>query len=104
MKEAINLQKRFIATAVGASAVVGYMLRNKESREKVKGAVGSVMNMIGGQQNNYSTLEKAGVPDQLENTYNSEQEHLDNVKMMSEGSTYGVHYYNEEVLEKETLQ
>lgn len=39
----------------------------------------------------YSTLEEAGIPDQLDR---ADLAQVENSKMVSEGSQYGVHYYN----------
>lgn len=99
------MQKRLIMTAVGASAVIGYMLRNKETRDKVKHAINSVMSYVGRDQEPIvSTIEQAGIPDQLELTNTPDDTQLENSKMVAEGSSYGVHYYNEAVQEQEIMQ
>ncbi|WP_068672513.1 hypothetical protein [Oceanobacillus sp. Castelsardo] len=63
-----------MGAAIGALAVQSYLKGNKNNRES------------------YSTFENAGVPDQSPNINNTQ---LENSKMVSEGSLYGVHYYNE---------
>lgn len=80
------MKKRLIIPAIGASAVLGYMLMNKENKnEKTK---------------QHSTLEDAGIPDQTEFIDDAQ---LENAKMVSEGSQFGVHYYNEAVEESKDL-
>lgn len=74
------MKKRLIIPAIGASAVLGYWLMNRDNKSRV------------GKQR--STLVNAGIPDQTERVDDTQ---LENAKMVSEGSQYGVHYYNETV-------
>lgn len=72
------MKKRFIFSAVGllgASVMATYLVRNRSNKYNEEA----------------STLEHAGLPDQLK-----KQDHaqLENAKMVSEGSQYGVQYYN----------
>ncbi|MGM8211883.1 hypothetical protein ACLIBH_03705 [Virgibacillus sp. W0430] len=78
------MKKRYIASigAAGASVAAGLWLKNKQKKSEK------------------STLEQAGVPDQME--HNS-LDQLENAKMVSEGSQYGVQYYNEAKTEEENL-
>lgn len=71
------MKKRYLFSAIGlgAGVLTTIVLRNMFRKE---GAV-------------ISTLEKAGVPDQVGE---NELAQLENAKMVSEGSSYGVHYYN----------
>lgn len=75
--------KRLIIPAIGASAVLGYMLINRENKHD--------------ERKKHSTLVDAGIPNQTENIDDTQ---LENAKMVSEGSQYGVHYYNGVVEDK----
>lgn len=88
------MKKRYILSAVGAIGA-GYLLANKENREKLKHNVKFYAKRL--QNNNTddffdTTLEDAGRPDQ---TDNNELAQFENAKMVSEGSQFGVNYYNE---------
>lgn len=63
-----------VAGAVGAT-IAGYYLKNKEENKKVN-----------------TTFEHAGIPDQ---TNSMDLAQFENAKMVSEGSQFGVNYYNE---------
>lgn len=91
------VRKRWIATAVGAVAggAIAYLLKDEENRSKV---VDKAKNL----QDNFNTksdmpIEEAGMPEVAD---------LENTEMVSEGSQFGVQYYNEltekerEILEK----
>ncbi len=71
------MRKAYILSTIGASAVVGYMIKKKLDQRSEKG---------------HTLLEDAGIPDQTED--HSETQ-LRNAEMVSEGSLYGVKYYNE---------
>ncbi|WP_284140940.1 MULTISPECIES: hypothetical protein [unclassified Virgibacillus] len=79
------MKKRYIGTTVGiVGAAAGYYFLNRS--KKTSGFT--------------NTIEDAGVPDQ---TNDKDITQLENAKMVSEGSQFGVHYYNE-LKEKETEQ
>lgn len=90
------MKKRYIASAVGAAgatAAAGLFLKNKDNREKVKEKVKVATDKVKNYGNGLNkTLEDAGKPDQ-----SSEKDlaQLENAKMVSEGSQFGVQYYNE---------
>ncbi|WP_174613123.1 hypothetical protein [Virgibacillus ihumii] len=96
------MRKRYIASAVGAigAGVAGYLLKNEENRNKLKGKVDAVKDKLMDNQED-STLDEAGKPDQLESDVPSQEE---NSKMVSEGSQFGVQYYNEAKEEKKDLK
>ena len=75
------MKKRYIVSLLGAlaSAGVGYYLKNKN-----EGA--STQNQI------VDPMVNAGIPDQVDNY---EEAQLENSKMVSEGSQFGVNYFNE---------
>lgn len=93
------MKKRNIIATIGAgvgTVTAGYLLMNEEKRTKwlTKG------NSIAGKfkRNNVSTLDEAGIPDQIENEDAAQYE---NAKMVSEGSQFGVNYFNEVKEEKQ---
>ncbi|GAA0613366.1 hypothetical protein GCM10009001_33260 [Virgibacillus siamensis] len=96
------MRKRYIASAVGAvgAGIAGYVLKNEETRTKLKGKVDTVKDKLLDNQQD-STLEEAGKPDQLESEVPAQEE---NSKMVSEGSQFGVQYYNEAKEEKKDLK
>ncbi|MFD2628255.1 hypothetical protein [Oceanobacillus kapialis] len=80
------------AGAIGAlSVTAGFFLKDKSNREKLKQGVRKVPGKLKLKKSN-ETFEDAGVPDQ-----SSEQDisQFENAKMVSEGSQFGVQYYNE---------
>ncbi|WP_296363252.1 hypothetical protein [Virgibacillus sp.] len=85
-----SMKKKYLYSAGAAgvigATVAGYFLKNKDKRDNVKRKVKNYQNSI------RSTLEEAGVPDQSED---KGLEQLENAKMVSEGSQFGVQYYNE---------
>ncbi|WP_019378704.1 hypothetical protein [Virgibacillus halodenitrificans] len=88
------MKKRFIASAVGATgaiAATGMYLKDENNRDKVmykaKGMKNKLLN-----NNLKEPFEDAGVPDQSES---KDLAQLENSKMVSEGSQFGVQYYNE---------
>lgn len=88
------MKKRNIVTAVGASLIgagaAGYLLMNNEQKSKIKQSVNQILKKQ--MTDEESTFEWAGHPDQL--NYRDESD-LENSKMVSEGSQFGVQYYNE---------
>jgi hypothetical protein len=92
------MRKRYILSAVGAAGAIGataagYFLKDKENREKVIEKAKSVQEKVKSYTNGSdSTFEDAGVPDQSED---KDLAQLENAKMVSEGSQFGVQYYNE---------
>lgn len=71
------MRKAYILSAIGASAIVGYMIKKKLDQGSEKG---------------HTLLEDAGIPDQTEDHGETQSRNAD---MVSEGSLYGVKYYNE---------
>ena len=91
-----TLKKGYIITAGGAISaglIAGYLLLDKENKNKLKERFNDytrgILRKDGYKQ--YSTLEEAGIPDQLDR---ADLAQVENSKMVSEGSQYGVHYYN----------
>ncbi len=65
-----------IAGAIGVTGVIGYLLKKNADKSKAF----------------QKTVEKAGIPDQLKAA--NHEELSENADMVSEGSQYGVSYYN----------
>src|SRR5690625_7662412 len=92
------MRKRYIFSAVGAAGVIGataagYYLKDQDNREKVIQKAKNVQEKVKSYTNRSdSTFEDAGVPDQSEE---KDLAQLENAKMVSEGSLFGVQYYNE---------
>lgn len=89
-----SMKKRNIISVVGASVIgasaVSYLLLNDSQKSKIKESVNSLLNKQTDPSD--STFEKAGHPDEM----NMEDvADLENAKMVSEGSQFGVQYYNE---------
>ncbi|API93760.1 hypothetical protein J32TS6_07740 [Virgibacillus pantothenticus] len=85
------MKKKYLYSAAGAAGVIGatvagYFLKDKENRDRVKQKVKNYQNSI------RTTFEDAGVPDQSEN---QDLAQLENAKMVSEGSQFGVQYYTQ---------
>lgn len=74
------MKKRYILPLVGAAATIGvsYLIKNKNEDS----AKTTTMN----------PYIQAGMPDQLDS---SDRTQLENAKMVSEGSQFGVQYFNE---------
>ncbi len=71
------MRSAYILSAIGVSAVVGF-------------AVTKMIQQNAGKK--HTLLEDAGIPDQLDHQDSAQ---LSNADMVSEGSLYGVQYYNE---------
>lgn len=90
-----SVKKRTMLSTAGAigalSVTAGFFLKDKSNREKLKQGVRKVPGKLKLKKSN-ETFEDAGVPDQ-----SSEQDisQFENAKMVSEGSQFGVQYYNE---------
>lgn len=67
----------YILTAVGLSALAGYVVMKKVQKKNEK---------------DHTLLEDAGIPDQVNH---QDPEQFSKADMVSEGSLYGVQYYNE---------
>ncbi|MFS0644649.1 hypothetical protein [Siminovitchia sp. 179-K 8D1 HS] len=71
--------------------LAGAYLSSRENREKAMEMVSRMkdkaMSLWGSRKDGVDLIEKAGHPDKYS---------LEDAKMVSEGSQYGVHYYNEE--------
>ncbi|WP_106497750.1 hypothetical protein [Lentibacillus sp. Marseille-P4043] len=93
------MKKRYVISALGAAGAgtAGLFLKDKENRDKVVKKVKSIASNF---KNNYATsaLDDAGIPDQ---TDNKDLAQFENAKMVSEGSQFGVNYYNEVKAEEE---
>ncbi|MGJ9458563.1 hypothetical protein [Oceanobacillus sp. CF4.6] len=87
------MKKRYLLSAVGVmgASVAGYYLKDEKNRNKIKEVSNGVTGKIKGKTD--STFENAGVPDQSSETSDIAQ--LENSKMVSEGSQFGVQYYND---------
>lgn len=75
------MKKNYIISAVGGAigaAAASYLLANKRAEKNEDGLV--------------HTFEDAGIPGQ---TDNNDLAQFENAKMVSEGSQFGVNYYNE---------
>jgi len=93
----VSLKKRYVAAAVGffsTGLMASYLLSDKKKRSKLKAKFSDYKRLILGRSEygHYSTLEEAGIPDQLDRV---DLAQVENAKMVSEGSQYGVNYYNE---------
>ncbi|AXI08961.1 hypothetical protein CUC15_08540 [Oceanobacillus zhaokaii] len=91
------MKKRYLFSSIGAvsaigASVAGYYLKEKGNREKLKENFQSLKNKVLNKQDQYSTFDNAGVPDEAPSM---DQAQLENSKMVSEGSQFGVQYYNE---------
>ncbi|MEI3611025.1 hypothetical protein [Pseudogracilibacillus sp. SO30301A] len=74
------MKKRYILPLIGAAATVGvrYLIKNKNEDLAKTTTMNSYI--------------QAGMPDQLDSR---DRTQLENAKMVSEGSQYGVQYFNE---------
>lgn len=96
------MRKRYIASAigvVGAGALITYWLSDENNRTSIKNNLEMLTQKMMGNKEHSTTLEEAGIPDQVEKEGVAQME---NSNMVSEGSQYGVNYYNE-VQEEEDL-
>lgn len=77
------MKKRYVASALGVvgAGVAGVLLSDRKKRNKLKSAAGTLR-----------VFENAGKPDE---SPEEELDQLENAKMVSEGSQFGVQYYNE---------
>lgn len=78
---------------ISLGLIAGYLLLDKENKKRLKERFNDYTKMILRKEEykQYSTLEEAGIPDQLDR---ADLAQIENSKMVSEGSQYGVHYYN----------
>lgn len=76
--------------AVAAVGTAGYFLMNENKRNMLLARGGSIADKF--EKNEVSTLDEAGIPDQ---TGNLDSAQFENAKMVSEGSQFGVNYFNE---------
>ncbi|RDW18524.1 hypothetical protein CWR48_12740 [Oceanobacillus arenosus] len=91
------MKKRYLFPSIGAvsaigASVAGYYLKEKGNREKLKRNLQGLKSKLLGKEDRNSTFENAGIPDEAPNL---DHEQLENAKMVSEGSQFGVQYYNE---------
>lgn len=92
-----SLKKRYVATAGGflcAGLIASILLKDKDRRIKFLKKINDYKRDILRRREDkyYSVLEEAGIPDQLDRI---DLAQLENAKMVSEGSQYGINYYNE---------
>lgn len=94
------MKKRYLISGVGAigAGVAGYVLKDKEKRDKVMSTVKKTTSKLKNNNDKNTTLEEAGIPDESEK---KDIAQLENSKMVSEGSQFGVNYYNEAKEEEE---
>lgn len=78
----MNLKKRLLVPMIGMTAgvVIPYMLRKRKNKDEDRAA--------------HDPLVRAGIPDQIDRL---DHDLLENSKMVSEGSQFGVQYFNEVV-------
>jgi|GEM_PF-2936651 len=74
------MKKRLVIPILGAGAILGYFWMKRQKRDN------DTMESL--------TLVDIAMPDQSELMDDSQ---LENAEMVSEGSQYGIHYYNEMV-------
>ncbi|MGY0692254.1 hypothetical protein ACW2QC_05590 [Virgibacillus sp. FSP13] len=93
------MKKRYVISALGVAGVgtAGLFLKDRANRDK---AIRKVKSLAGKFKTNDETsaLDDAGIPDQ---TGNKDLAQFENAKMVSEGSQFGVNYYNEVKAEEE---
>lgn len=77
------MKKRYIVSTLGVvgAGVAGMLLSDRKNRKKEKSA-----------EETLRVFENAGKPDE---STDEELDQLENAKMVSEGSQFGVQYYNE---------
>lgn len=88
------MRKRYIASAAGAvgAGIMGVLLNKEENRSKLKEKASYITSKVKGTNKSNSTFEDAGIPGQADN---KDPAQMENAKMVSEGSQFGVEYYNE---------
>lgn len=90
------MKKRYIVStfgAIGIGAIAGYLLKDKESRTQLNDKIEQfIETYTDSNEKKHSLLEDAGIPGQVDN---QDLDQLENAKMVSEGSQFGVSYYNE---------
>ncbi len=81
------MKKRYVLPIIGAAATVGvsYLMKNKNENGSANS--GSVKN----------SFVQAGIPDQVDK---EDRTQLENAKMVSEGSQFGVQYFNKTAQEE----
>lgn len=95
-----SMKKRYFVSGVGAigAGVAGFVLKDKDKRDKVMTTVKNTTSKLKNKNEKNTTLEEAGIPDESEK---KDIAQLENSKMVSEGSQFGVSYYNEVKEEEE---
>lgn len=98
-----SMKKRYFVSGVGAigAGVAGFVLKDKDKRDKVMTTVKNTTSKLKNRNEKNTTLEEAGIPDESEK---KDIAQLENSKMVSEGSLFGVSYYNEVKEEEEKEQ
>lgn len=80
----MNLKKRLLFTATGLA--LGYWLKNRRKNSDTEFGKWDTQDID-------QTIKNAGIPDQIDDY---DQAQIENAKMVSEGSQYGVQYYTEQ--------
>ncbi|WP_067728232.1 hypothetical protein [Oceanobacillus damuensis] len=95
------MKKRYLLSAVGAvgAGLASYYLKDEKNRNKIKDTTTEITNKMKKKTDN--TFENAGVPDQSAES-DQDTSQRENSKMVSEGSQFGVQYYNEKKEENTT--
>ncbi|WP_249869905.1 hypothetical protein [Oceanobacillus saliphilus] len=95
------MKKRYLLSAVGAlgAGVAGYYLKDERNRNKIKDTTNEFTSKMKTKVN--KTFENAGVPDQSPDL-SDDLSQLENSKMVSEGSQFGVQYYSDKKEENDS--
>src|SRR5690625_4491996 len=90
------MKKRYMIStigAIGAGAIAGYLLKDKESRTQIKEKVEQcIAGFTGSHEKQHSLLEDAGIPDQVDH---QDLAQFENSKVVCDILHFGVNYYNE---------
>lgn len=90
--------KKRLMLSIAAMAGAGMLYQNKRSKANRFDKIARAKIEQGEDLSLDETIDEAGIPDQAEE---SDPAQLENAKMVSEGSQFGVQYYNE-LKEKES--
>jgi len=80
----------FILVGAAGACIISYVLLKDEGRNKWIAKGKALADKC--RKDNVSTLDEAGIPGQ---TGNEDPSQFENAKMVSEGSQFGVNYFNE---------
>ncbi|MEI3606762.1 hypothetical protein SPD48_13725 [Pseudogracilibacillus sp. SE30717A] len=81
------MKKRYVLPIIGAAATIGvsYLMKNRENSSSDS------------ESSTTDTFVQAGIPDQVNK---EDRTQLENAKMVSEGSQFGVQYFNKTAQEE----